>query len=82
MTKKVFWEDPYLTELETCVTSVNGDDITVEQTIFYALAGGQESDEGTIGSQRVLQAQGRDSDCVYAGERTWFTDGRSGADDD
>ncbi len=55
-TRKLFWEDPYLTELETCVTNVSGNDITVEQTIFYALAGGQESDEGTIGNHRVLQA--------------------------
>ena len=34
MTRKVFWEDPYLTELETRVTSVNDNDITVEETIF------------------------------------------------
>jgi Ser-tRNA(Ala) deacylase AlaX len=65
MTRKVFWEDPYLTELETCVTSVNGDDITVEQTIFYALAGGQESDEGTIGERRVLQARKESKAIVY-----------------
>ena len=50
MTRKVFWEDPYLTQLETRVTSVKDNDITVEQTIFYAFAGGQESDHGTIGN--------------------------------
>jgi Ser-tRNA(Ala) deacylase AlaX len=65
MTRKVFWDDPYLTELETCVTSVNGDDITVEQTIFYALAGGQESDEGTIGGHQVLQAHKDGTAIVY-----------------
>jgi len=57
MTRKVFWEDPYLTQMETRVTSVKDNDITVEQTIFYALAGGQESDHGTIGNSRVLQAR-------------------------
>jgi Ser-tRNA(Ala) deacylase AlaX len=65
MTRKVFWEEPYLTELETCVTSVNGDDITVERTIFYALAGGQESDEGTIGGHRVLQARKDGTAIIY-----------------
>ena len=65
MTRKVFWEDPYLTQLETRVSSVNGDDITVEQTIFYALAGGQESDHGTIGNSRVLQARKEGKEIVY-----------------
>jgi Ser-tRNA(Ala) deacylase AlaX len=65
MTRKVFWEDPYLTQLETRVTSVNDNDITVEETIFYALAGGQESDHGTIGNRRVLQARKEGKEIVY-----------------
>ena len=65
MTKKVFWQDPYLTELETRVTSVTGNDITVEQTIFYALSGGQESDHGTIGNHPVLHARKDDRQIVY-----------------
>jgi len=65
MTRKVFWEDPYLTELETHVTTVNGDDITVGETIFYALAGGQESDQGTIGNHRVLLARKEGKEIVY-----------------
>jgi Ser-tRNA(Ala) deacylase AlaX len=65
MTKKVFWEDPYLTQLETRITSVNGDDVTVEQTIFYALSGGQEGDHGAIGDRRVLQARKQGQDIVY-----------------
>jgi Ser-tRNA(Ala) deacylase AlaX len=63
---KVFWQYPYLTELETRVTSVAGNDITVEQTIFYALSGGQESDHGTIGNHRVLRARKDDREIVYA----------------
>jgi len=65
MTRKVFWEDPYLTQMETRVTRVNDNDITVEQTIFYALAGGQESDHGTIGNSRVLQARKEGQEIVY-----------------
>lgn len=54
MTRKIFWQDPYLTGLETCVASVNGNQITVNETIFYAFSGGQESDYGTIGGFSVL----------------------------
>ena len=34
--QKIFWEDPYLTEHTVRVTSVNGNTITLDQTIFYA----------------------------------------------
>ncbi len=65
MTKKIFWEDPYLTWLETHIAGVNGDDVTVEETIFYALSGGQESDRGTIGGIHVLESRNEDKDIVY-----------------
>ncbi len=65
MTKKLFWEDPYLTQLETSITSVKGNDITVEQTIFFAFSGGQESDDGTIGNSRVLEARTEGQEIVY-----------------
>lgn len=56
MTQKLFWQDPYQTRLDTYITAVQGDVVTVAQTIFYAFSGGQESDAGTIGGYRVLQA--------------------------
>jgi Ser-tRNA(Ala) deacylase AlaX len=56
MTVKLFWEDPYLTRLDTVVTSVDGDWITLRETIFYAFSGGQESDQGRIAGQQVLLA--------------------------
>jgi alanyl-tRNA synthetase len=69
VTRKVFWEDPYLTRLETRIASVRDDDVTVDRTIFYALSGGQESDHGTIGKSRVLQARKDDKDIIYTLER-------------
>lgn len=69
MTKKMFWEDPYLTQLETYITGVKGNDITVEQTIFFSFSGGQESDHGTIGNSRVLQARTEDREIVYTLEQ-------------
>ena len=70
MTKKIFWEDPYLTQLETHMATVKDNDITVEQTIFYALSGGQESDYGTIGNNRVLQARKEGKEIVYTLENS------------
>ncbi len=65
MTKKVFWEDPYRTALETRIATVAGSEITVERTIFYALSGGQESDRGTIGTHPVLQARKAGKEIFY-----------------
>ena len=65
MTQKVFWTDPYLSRLATRITQVEGDRILVAETIFYALSGGQESDEGTIGEQPVVEAHWQGRDIVY-----------------
>jgi len=64
-TKKIFWQDPYLTELETNVLTVNGNQITLKETIFYAFSGGQESDHGTIGGHPVLAATKDDKELFY-----------------
>jgi Ser-tRNA(Ala) deacylase AlaX len=65
MTRKLFWADPYLTQLDTQITSVNGDDVTVAETIFYAFSGGQESDAGMIENRPVLQAHKDGHEIVY-----------------
>lgn len=65
MLEKLFWQDPYQTELNTHVTSVAGQQITVAQTIFYAFSGGQESDTGTIDRWRVLQARNEGFEIFY-----------------
>ena len=69
MTKKIFWEDPYLTQFETRITSVRGNDVTVDQTIFYAFSGGQEGDHGTIGNTPVLEARKEGKEIVYTLEK-------------
>lgn len=55
-TKKVFWENPYLTQLDAKISSVNENIVTLDQTILYAFSGGQESDYGTIEEYTVLEA--------------------------
>ena len=56
MTKKIFWENPYLKSIETRIASVNGSNVTVAETIFFAFSGGQESDTGTIAGYPVIEA--------------------------
>jgi Ser-tRNA(Ala) deacylase AlaX len=55
--QKLFWEDPYLTEIEAAVTGVTGNVVTLDRTIAYAFSGGQESDSGTIGGYEILGAR-------------------------
>ena len=57
--------NPYLSELETKIASVEGAAVTLEQTIFYAFSGGQESDRGTIGSYPVLTARQEGTQISY-----------------
>ena len=65
MVQKLFWQNPYLAELETRVSSVNGDEVTLQQTIFYAFSGGQESDAGTISTKKVLEARKEGKEIIY-----------------
>jgi Ser-tRNA(Ala) deacylase AlaX len=65
MVTKLFWQDPYLTQLDTHITHVEGNDVTVAETIFYAFSGGQESDSGTIGGHPVLQARKDGKEIIY-----------------
>jgi alanyl-tRNA synthetase len=64
-TKKIFWEDPYLTELETIVTSVNNNVIALKETIAYAFSGGQQSDEGIINGFAIQKAQKVEKEIFY-----------------
>jgi alanyl-tRNA synthetase len=65
VTRKVFWEDPYLTELDTTISSVGDDLVTLAETIFYAFAGGQESDTGTIAGLPVSEARKEGLEIFY-----------------
>ncbi|KZE30270.1 alanyl-tRNA editing protein [Crenobacter luteus] len=65
MTDKLFWQDPYRTTLTTRVARVDGLDVTLEATVFFAESGGQESDTGRIGGYRVLAARWQGRELVY-----------------
>ncbi len=69
MTKKLFWADPYLKECEAKVISVNGDEVKLDQTNFYAFSGGQQSDSGSINGINVLEARKNSDDIIYKLEK-------------
>jgi len=65
MTVKLFWDEPYRTTLNTSVSAVEGECVSLRETIFYALSGGQESDAGTINGLEVLEARKQGYDIRY-----------------
>lgn len=65
MTNKVFWDDPYKRRLTTQVVSVMGSVVTLADTIFYAMSGGQASDHGKINGLDVIEAKKSNSDILY-----------------
>jgi Ser-tRNA(Ala) deacylase AlaX len=75
--KRIFWTDPYQTTLESQVVTVDGPHVTLDETIFFAESGGQESDAGTIGGIPVRTAENRGEDILYTlAEAAPFTPGQ------
>ena len=69
MTRKLYYEDCYLTRFEAkvtgCETSKKGFEITLDATAFYPEGGGQACDLGTLGNAAVLDVQERGEDVVH-----------------
>src|SRR4030042_1055645 len=57
MTVKLYDRDHYLREFDAEVVSVEGDPVELYQTAFYAEAGGQAGDTGTLNGARVVDTQ-------------------------
>jgi Ser-tRNA(Ala) deacylase AlaX len=66
---KVFWQDPYLTEISAKVMTVAGNTITLDRTIFYAFSGGQASDSGTVNGIPVAEAKKFGKEILYTLEQ-------------
>jgi len=63
--EKVFWDNPYLSELEAKVIDVDANKIMLDRTIVYAKSGGQESDSGTINEYTIISAEKLGTQIVY-----------------
>lgn len=67
-TKKLFHEDAYRTQFSaqvlSCVPAGEAWDVILNQTAFYAEAGGQPSDTGRLGGQKVLAVREREDNTI------------------
>ena len=70
MTKRLYYDNAYLTEFDGCVLECreNGDhfDMLLDTTAFYPTSGGQPFDTGTLGDAQVIDVN------VFGGE-VWHT---------
>lgn len=68
-TKKLYYEDPFMTEFTAAVVSCEetekGYAVVLDQTAFYPEGGGQSCDLGALGEARVLDVQERGKKVVH-----------------
>lgn len=65
ITRKIFWDDPYLTELDTEIISLDENTVELKETNIYAFSGGQASDSATIDGNVVIKAYKEDHQIKY-----------------
>ncbi|WP_256297457.1 alanyl-tRNA editing protein [Haloarchaeobius salinus] len=65
MTGQLAASQPYTTRFETTVTGVDGREVRLETSYFYAESGGQPSDRGTVGDVPVVDVQHRHGEHVH-----------------
>jgi len=54
---KLYYENPYLKEIEAKVTEINTNRVILDKTIFYPQAAGEPGDTGFIDSCKVVDTQ-------------------------
>jgi len=64
LTDLVYLRDAYVREFEATVTAVDGADVCLDRTAFYATGGGQPHDTGRLGDAQVV-------DVRKAGDEVW-----------
>ncbi|XXM72007.1 alanyl-tRNA editing protein [Lysinibacillus sphaericus] len=74
MTKKLYYDDAYITRFETAVSRQEQDEdgrhfVVLEQTAFYPTGGGQPFDEGTLDGIPVVDVEEKDGAIRHYVER-------------
>ncbi|WP_221931196.1 hypothetical protein [Stenotrophomonas maltophilia] len=60
MTIKAFWDDPYRLRQEARVSSALGDEVRVDETIFFAFSGARKATPGPSVAIRCWKHAGMD----------------------
>ncbi len=55
--RKVFWDNPYQSHLETRVVSVDNNRVLFEETIAFSFSGGQESDKAYVNGFTIVHSE-------------------------
>ncbi len=58
-------KDPYVTSFNAAVQSVDGHNVVLDRTFFYAEGGGQPADRGTLAGVDVVDVQNRKGETVH-----------------
>ncbi len=69
--EKVFWQDPYLQNLDAVISRIDGNDVILDKTIIYSFSGGQESDSASIGGNKVIDSRIEDHEIIYTVNREY-----------
>ncbi len=64
-TKRLFWDDPYISSCEAVVIKTSDNNVVLDQTVFYAFSGGQASDTGSINQYPVKEARKVGDEITY-----------------
>ncbi len=64
-TTRLFDSDHYLTEFDAKVLEIDGFNVVLDQTVFYAESGGQAGDSGTLDGVRVVDTKNIDGRHVH-----------------
>ena len=64
-TIRLFDSDHYLSEFDAKVVAINGLNVVLDQTAFYALSGGQSGDTGKIVDSRVIDTKIIDGEHIH-----------------
>jgi misacylated tRNA(Ala) deacylase len=55
MTKKLYWDQPYLREFTAEIVGSEGFQVELDQTLFYPRGGGVSFDTGVLGDTKVVE---------------------------